>query len=347
MPVGPLVSVIMSFFNAERFLEQAISSILDQTYRNLEFIMVDDGSKDQSWNIASRFGQLDSRIRLLRLEKNQGVSSACNGGLKIARGKYIARMDSDDVSLPERFSRQVDFMEAHPDVGVLGCGMRYMSESGKLLGVPPQFHGDLSIRWHMLFESPFFNPTVMMRKSVMDQFGLKYDLSAIYGEEDYELWSRFLLFARGENLSEIFLHYRLQSRSLTHRYAVEQNETVTDISTKAAAAHLPDTPVSVQEIRSLQDALKGVSSPAKRQRAELMPVYFKIWDEFRRLHDGEPGLAGLERDVIAWAARMILYPLSQPHSSQALLSLTGRNWKWPFYLLKNIPYYQARRRIGW
>ena len=345
MQNGPFVSVIMSMFNAERFLEQAVQSILEQTYRNFEFIIIDDGSKDGSWDIAARFGQADPRIRLIRLERNQGVSTACNAGLEIAQGKYIARMDSDDMSLPDRFSRQVEFMEAHPEIGVLGAGMRYMDESGKLLGTPPQFHGDLSIRWNLLFENPFFNPTVMLRTSIMNQFELRYQPWAIYGEEDYELWSRFLLVAKGENLPEIVLYYRLHSNSITHLYSAAQFDNAIKISSGAVKAYLPNVSVSWQEIACLQKAIKGETFVEKHQRSALLAVYFKIWDEFRQNHIGEPGLSTLEADAIAWAARMTLYPLFQPQALNALLSLTKRDWLWPLYLLKNLPYYLARRRL--
>ena len=340
----PLVSVIMSMFNAERFLEQAVRSILEQTYRNFEFIIIDDGSKDRSWDIASRLGQHDSRIHLIRLENNQGVSVACNKGLQKAQGKYIARMDADDISLPDRFLRQVEFMECHPEVGVLGCGMRYMDEFGNLLGVPPTLHGDLSIRWALFFENPFINSTVMIRKSLLDRYDLKYEPALVYGE-DYDFWCRFLLLTKGENLPEIFLYYRLHPNSLSHiKQAVEQGRAV-DVSSKAVAAHLPDAPISLQEIKDLQNAIKGTSPIAKYQRASLVPVYFKIWDEFYCLHHNEADIFNLEQDVIAWAARLILYPPFQPHTLKSLSLLTKKNRKWLLYFLKSIPYFWARRRI--
>jgi glycosyltransferase involved in cell wall biosynthesis len=345
MATGPLVSVVMSVFNAERFLEEAIGSILDQTYKSFEFIVVDDGSKDRTWDIALRFGQQDTRIRVVRLEKNQGVSVACNTALNIATGKYIARMDSDDISLPHRLLRQVEFMEAHPEVGVLGCGMRYMDETGKLLGTPPIFHGALRIRWNLLFESPFFNPTVILRKAILDQYDLQYDLSSIHGEEDYELWSRLLPMTKGENLSDILLYYRLHPSSISHRYVNLQHDHVINISARVVKACLPDAAVSGQEVVDLQKAFKGERSIEKRQRARLILVYFKIWDEFRRVHAGESGLDELEQSVIAWATRMIFYPLFQPYFFRAFWFLTKKEWRWPIFLLKHISYYWARRRI--
>ena len=229
----PLVSVIMPVFNSQGFLEQAIHSILEQTHKNFELIIVDDGSKDESWDIATRLGKTDARIHLIQLGKNQGISATCNTGLKIAKGKYIARMDADDVSLPDRLSRQVKFMEAHPDIGVLGGGMRYMAESGELLGIPPQFFGDLAIRWNLLFETPFFHPTVILRKSLLDEYGLQYDPSYSRGAEDYELWSRLLPVTKGENLQDTVLYYRLHPNSNTHRHVNLEYKNVMNISARA------------------------------------------------------------------------------------------------------------------
>lgn len=343
--VEPLVSVIMSVFNAERFLEDAIHSILEQSYTNFEFIIIDDGSKDRSWDIASRYARLDPRIHLIRFNENQGVSRACNLAFQKAAGKYIARMDSDDISLSERFKRQVEFMEHHPEVGVLGSRMQYMSEMGELLGVPPAYHGDLSIRWHLFFESPFFNPTVMIRKSAMDKYDLRYDISSTRGEEDYELWSRLLPLTKGENLSDVLLHYRLHPDSITHRYhnIDIKKEMIVNVAVRAVRAYLPDLHVSEQEIIALQRAIWGISTADKRQRAHLLPVYFKIWDEFCRKNQENPGLLPLEREVFAWAGRMLLYPPFQPGSIERLFFLTNKNWKWPLYLLGHIPYFLSRR----
>lgn len=342
----PLVSVIMPIFNAQRFLEPAIHSILEQTHKNFELIIVDDGSKDESWDIVTRLGKADARIHLIRLQKNQGISIACNTGLNVARGKYIARMDSDDVSLPDRLSRQVKFMETHPNIGVLGGGMRFMAESGKLSGISPQFFGDLAIRWNLFFESPFFHPTVILRKSLLDEYGLQYDPSYSQGAEDYELWSRLLQVTKGENLQDIVLHYRLHPNSNSLRHVNLEYENVINISARAIKSCLPDAAVSWQEVVDLKKALIGESPLEKRQRARRIQVYFKIWDEFRQVHAGKAGLENLQQSVIAWAARMILYPPFQPNFFQAFWFLTKKDRRWPLFLLRHVPYYLARRRIA-
>jgi glycosyltransferase involved in cell wall biosynthesis len=337
-----MVSVIMPVYNSDRFLSQAIQSILDQTYSDFELIIIDDGSNDRSWDIVLDFQKRDERIRSLRHHNNKGVAAASNRGLEMASGKYIARMDSDDISLPDRFADQVGFLEAHPDIGILGGKMRFMDENGKLKGVFPVIHGNLNIHWNFMFESPFSNTTVMYRKSLVEDYGLKYNQSAFYGE-DYDFWCRLLPMTQGENLAKVVLHCRLHPLSLTPRYADQHGELDVQRSVMAIQTYLPEFSDSRQEIIELQRAIKGFPASAKRQRAKLLPVYFRIWEAFCQKHKGED-LRQLKETVYAWAARLLLYPLFKPGSLQALLWLTKKDWKWPIYLVKKVPYYISRRK---
>jgi glycosyltransferase involved in cell wall biosynthesis len=343
MLLSPVVSIIMPVYNSERYLSQAIQSILDQTYQYFELIVIDDGSGDSSWEIVTNFQKKDSRIRGIRQPENQGVAATSNHGLDLAVGKYIARMDSDDVSLPDRLAKQVNFLESHPDIGILGGRMMFMDESGELLGASPIIQGSLNIYWDFMFESPFSNTTVMFRKSLVERHKLRYDPSALYGE-DYDLWCRFLPVTRGENLTSILLYCRLHSQSLTPQYANQQSELGVARSAFAVQTYLPELSVSKQEITRLQSAIKGFPSLAKRQRAKLFPIYLEIWDAFRQKHK-EEDLSKLKRTVFAWAARMILYPPFQEEVIGALWLLTKAEWRWPLFLLEKLSYYWERRRF--
>ena len=342
-----MVSIVMTVFNGDRFLSQSIESILTQSFEDFEFIVVDDGSTDHSWEIISKYQESDVRIRPIRMGKNQGVARAANAGLELASGKYIARMDSDDISLPERLTEQVLFMESHSEVGILGGRMRYMNEDGKLLNVLPIVQKPVDIHWAFMFESPFLNPTVMFRKALLDCHGLKYEPSAIYGEEDYELWSRFLPLTQGANLKNVLLYYRINKNSLTqtHGNTAKKIERDIAISTRAIQLYLPDVSVAEQEIVNLQKSIVGFPSSAKYQRSILISVYFKIWNAFCQKNKDED-LRNLKRTVFAWAARLILYPIFQPGSLRALWQLTKKDWLWPFYLISHIPYYVSRRYVG-
>ena len=343
----PIVSVVMTVFNGDRFLSQSIKSILTQSFEDFEFIIVDDGSTDHSWEIISKYQESDIRVKPIRMGKNQGVAKAANTGLEIASGKYIARMDSDDISLPNRLAEQVAFMESHPDVGILGGRMRYMNEDGTLLNVLSVFQKNVDIHWTFLFESPFLNPTVMFRKSLLDRYELRYEPSAIYGEEDYELWSRFLSLTRGANLPNVLLYYRINTQSLTktHGNTAPKIERDIAISTHAIQLYLPDASVTEPEIVNLQRAIVGSPPSAKSQRSQLIPVYFKIWDAFIQKNKDEE-LNKLKQTVFAWAARLILYPLFQPGTLRALWQLTRKDVLWPLYFVSHIPYFISRRYVG-
>src|SRR5918996_2481069 len=114
----PKVSVVMPAYNAAVYLDEAVTSILNQTFREFEFIVINDGSTDDTVSILDKYEKSDSRIRVYHQE-NQGMIAALNRGCRLARGKYIARMDADDISLPRRFERQLEFMEGHPQIGIL------------------------------------------------------------------------------------------------------------------------------------------------------------------------------------------------------------------------------------
>lgn len=339
---SPLVSVIMPVFNAERFLRQAVDSIIHQQYQDFEFLIIDDGSTDGSGDILRDYLRQDKRIRLFQQPVNQGLITALNIGLSTAQGKYIARMDADDISLPDRFSRQVEYLEAHPEVGVLGSKIRYIDETDTLGLIPVSFHGDVSIRWHALFESPFFHPVVMFRKELVDRYNFRYDPHTLHSE-DYDLWRRFLLKTKGENLKDILLYYRIHPESLSVQNAVFLNITASLISSEAIYCLLPDLGVSKEDILHLSNSIHGITREEKRQRARLNHLYLLTWNEFRRLFQCEPGINELGREVIAWAARMILYPPLQTGALSALWQLTKVEWRWPYYLFTTLPYFIKRR----
>jgi glycosyltransferase involved in cell wall biosynthesis len=339
----PLVSVVMPVYNGELYLAEAIQSILAQSYRNFEFLIVDDGSTDGSPQIINKYKNLDSRVKLIRHVRNQGLVSALNTGFQAAQGKYLARMDQDDISLPERFSLQVEHLEAFPEVGLLGCRVHHIDATGRLLYVPPLYLDDLSIQWHILFQNTFYHPTVMLRKSVLDQLNLRYD-PAHENAEDFGLWSRLLEHTQGENLPEVLLHYRFHSESMTERNQIAQRKIAADITCSSILTRFPEAGISADQSKNLSYSILGVSSQAKSQRSRWIYVYLIIWTGFQRKHQNEAGLSNLEHGVIAWAARMILYPPFQQGSGKALWKLTELQWRWPFFFLEKLPYYWTRRQ---
>lgn len=210
----PLVSVVMSVYNAEKYLKEAIDSILNQTYKNFEFIIINDGSNDKSLQIIEQY--LDKRIVLINNDKNLKLVASLNKGLDLAKGKYIARMDADDISLPKRLEKQVDFMEHNLDVGICGTWLQHfpIGPLDKNRETPTYF--DV-----LRYPSPFGHPTVIMRKSVLDTFHLRYNPNFEYCE-DYDLWSRAIRYTKFANLQEVLFKYREHQSSISVSKSKEQ-----------------------------------------------------------------------------------------------------------------------------
>jgi len=217
--MSPLVTVLMPVYNGEKYLKEAIESILNQTFIDFEFLIIDDGSTDKSAEIIKSFN--DARIRLERNETNLGLIKTLNKGLTLSRGKYIARMDCDDISLPKRLSIQVNFMEKHPEIGVCGSWVKVMGLKQEFVNRYPQKHEEA--RAYLLFNTPFAHPSVIIRKEVMEKHELEYDENYKYAE-DYELWSRIIKHTKLSNIPKVLLHYRMHPESVSKKNSSEQTE---------------------------------------------------------------------------------------------------------------------------
>ncbi len=201
---GPLVSVVMSAYNAAAYLEAAISSVLGQTYRHLEFIVVDDGSTDASRDILLAFASRDARVRPLFLPHG-GLSRAINSGIAVAKGELIARMDADDVSVPERFEVQVEWMR-QTGVDICGTGAREFGEvrGGRKHGIFLNAATHRGTCYEMLFGAGMLQPTTMMRADLGRRFPLDEKASC----EEYEFYVRIAPRCRMGNVPRILLRYR-------------------------------------------------------------------------------------------------------------------------------------------
>jgi len=194
----PAVSVVMPAYNAERFIGKAIKSILSQKFEDFEFIIINDGSRDKTEEIILSYK--DPRIIYIKNEANKGLSYSFNKGISLARGRYIARMDADDISLPDRFSKQYSYLEDHPKIGILGSSMIEIDESDKKKLFLRRAPTHLTIKWSSLFSTPLYHPTIMARSEILKSHHYNEGLS---NSEDYELWSRLLF-----NTSVIFANIK-------------------------------------------------------------------------------------------------------------------------------------------
>ncbi len=211
-----MISVVMSVYNAEKYLKEAIDSILNQTYKDFEFIIVNDCSTDSSWAILKDYEKRYKCISLINNHENMGLTKSLNIALAISKGKYIARMDADDISEINRFERQIEYFNTHEDIDILGTFSNDIDESGKVFRTrtTPVEHKDIVKMLPKL--CPISHPTVMFKKSSLEKIGFyneKYRTS-----QDLEMWYR----AAGAglkfgNIPEFLFKYRMDSDFLARK----------------------------------------------------------------------------------------------------------------------------------
>ncbi|OGU12915.1 MAG: hypothetical protein A2075_15675 [Geobacteraceae bacterium GWC2_58_44] len=211
----------MSVFNGAKYLPVAIESILGQSFADFEFLIIDDGSTDDSVSLIE--GYRDPRIRLVRNERNLGLAASLNLGLEIARGEYVARMDDDDISRPERLACQVGFMDAHPAVGVCGSWVRVFPGFDDYIWKFAASSED--IRCRLFYKVGVAHPAVMLRKKPFAEHSLFYD-PAYRAAQDYELWGRAIRQMEFANVQRVLLDYRIGQGEAAARNAARQMESV-------------------------------------------------------------------------------------------------------------------------
>ncbi len=267
----PLVSVLMPAYNGEKYVIEAAMSILGQTFTDFELLVIDDGSTDSTRRLLEAVH--DPRLRLVSNERNLGLIATLNKGLEIAAGRYIARMDADDISLSERLEKQVQFLEAHPEVHVLGTMVNLIDENGEVfsgLSGYPTLPND--IRRYLLRECCLIHPTVMFRKDTICSVG-GYNTGAKHSE-DYDLWLRLSHQHVIANLPEKLVSYRIHKNQVS----------VKNIITQHQSAH-----------RCRVAALKARSEMGENV-SDIHPIVFS--DLWRRLTAAD---CTLGRDYLNWA----------------------------------------------
>jgi glycosyltransferase involved in cell wall biosynthesis len=214
---SPLVSVVMSVYNGQAYLHEAIRSILNQTFINFEFIIINDGSSDNSLSIINSYK--DKRIICIDNFDNMGLIYSLNKGIEIAKGKYIARMDADDISLPNRLMEQVHFLENNEKVGVLGCNYIQFNENSETEYLAIQDQEEIMSK--MIFNASVIHPSLLIRKSVLEDQLIIFN--PLYKHaEDYELWSRLLFATTFSNVNKTLFKYRLHQGQVTTIHSTEQ-----------------------------------------------------------------------------------------------------------------------------
>ena len=216
-----LVSIIMPVYNGEKYLKEAIDSILNQTYTNFEFIIIDDCSTDQSVKIISSY--TDSRIHFHQNNENLNLIKTLNLGLHVAKGDYIARMDQDDISMFDRIEKQVLFLEANKHIGLVGSAFELL-HSHDIVGdrfgshkIIAYAQNDEKLRVQLIYNNIVSHPTAMFRKKLIDEHNLHYELAYTHAE-DYRLWTQIAKFAKIANIDAVLLKYRVHAAQISEKF---------------------------------------------------------------------------------------------------------------------------------
>lgn len=307
-PSTPSVSVLMTVYNGAQYLHESVQSILSQTYSDFEFIIINDGSTDQTESIV--LGYHDERIIYVKNEQNAGLIASLNKGLLLAKGDLVARMDADDISLPTRLATEVSFLSEHPDVGVVGSYYQTINEWGALGGEAQRPESHHLIQWELCFQNPLAHPTIMMRKDVVQKVG-GYSPDMLHAE-DRDLWQRLTKVAKFYNIQKTLLLRRRHSDNITSRFKDIQIENDKKIASRM-----------VQEILQKDVAIELVGklnskTLAKSDALAMVQLLINMYQIYRFKYNLSPEEQKILRKQVAikvfnwsitWPSQMIKYLL--------------------------------------
>lgn len=283
-----LISVVLPCYNGEKFLETAIASIQHQSHQNLEIIVIDDGSTDSSSMICKEMAKDDPRIHCLKNENNEGLIFTLNKGISLAKGNYIARMDADDLSHPERIERQLNFLMEHPEIDVLGTDAEVIDQNNnRIKSASKIYYSSNTLNFSTYFAQPLIHGSILAKTEVLRKH--KYSTDFLHCE-DYELWLRLL--SKGHkiaNLNAVLYQYRINSESVSNKNVEIQNNCHNSVSycylkgqfeqdfTKPVVAILNNRPLANFKKSDLLFGLKQFNSLYRRfpKNKELKRFYYQ------------------------------------------------------------------------
>jgi glycosyltransferase involved in cell wall biosynthesis len=329
----PLVSVILAVHDDARYIHDAVESVLRQTVDDIELIVIDDASSDETPAVLARFS--DPRILLMRNEEQLGLAASLNRGLEVARGSYVARLDSDDVALPEWLERLLARIRATPVTAIVGTGIVEVDtdERPGLVHVLPR--DPVALRWHALFSAPFFHSTVLLDRQMLTAHGLRYDPS-FAESEDYELWARLLAVADGANLAEPLVLRRMHPRQAQARRGDVQRAFQRDVALREIARVAPGLSDTESDLAWRVGA--GLHVPEGAE-APAAVAYRRLLVDFERANGVDPAVRDVAARALARRGRVLGALALRPTAPAVLL---GERIKRPWTARR-----ARRRATGW
>ena len=319
---APRITVVLPVYNGERYVGEAIQSVLGQTFSDFELLVIDDGSTDGTQKTLNGFA--DERLRILTFPENKGLVFALNAGLREAHSEFIARMDADDICMPQRFDRQVRFLEAHPEVSICGTWMREFGACDHLSRPetePEQIRAGIFFGWVMN------HPTIMMRCSLLQQYGLAYD-EGFRHVEDFDFLIRASEVTRLANLPEFLVRYRKHDRQVSWVYRERLREAAGNLLVRQLRFLLPE--VTDDEAAFHVDLANAELEPSRLRQAEEW--LFRL--DRANVEKGKYNAEYFRRGLCKW--------WFNAHSMQAAgggVGVLRSYWTSPFAMLQGIGLY--------
>jgi len=216
----------MSVFNGMPYLHESIESVLTQDFDQFELIVIDDCSTDGTLEYLESIK--DTRMRIINNEINLGLSESLNKGIKISKGKYIARLDADDIAHKNRLWEQYIFLEQNPNIGLLGTGYNEIDKDNQIISIKVPIQVDYQLRWFSLFRNPFVHSSIMLRKCILDNYDIKYPKMRV--AQDYHMWNKIMEHTKAANLSTILISHRIHSNRISNYAKDQQRKNVVETS---------------------------------------------------------------------------------------------------------------------
>lgn len=329
----PKISVVMPVYNSEKYLRESIESILDQTFTDFEFIIVDDQSTDSSWQIIQEYAKKDPKIVAVKNSGKKGCYPARNCGHRLAKGKYIAVMDSDDIALPERLQTQFDFMEQNPDIDICGSWMKNFGANDRITKLPTN-HED--IRDLTFFGCAVGNNAAFFKRNLNLEYATDFNCS-----EDYELWCRKIDELKFANIPEILLLYRVHESQISTGTKKNQNDVANEIRCKNLKKI--DVNLSTEEQKIYNDFFSDQFIPHKiNEVTAALNIFEKISAAGKNFGYGEKfqeRIKGFQRKITDLGIKnkitsLILYFTT--FKKIGFLDTPRANLRYVFHCLRNI-----------
>lgn len=275
----PLVSVVMPIYNADAYLRKAIESILAQSFRDFELIVIDDGSTDTSLEIIKSY--FDKRIRLIKKQNNSGIIDSLNKGIRVASGKYIARMDADDISLPNRLKLQIDFLEINSNHALVGTTIEAIDNNGNSIDVYPEPTEDDDLKKGLLVRNVFAHGSTMMRTEIVRKVG-GYTSFALHAE-DYDLWTKIARSHKIANLVDLLYKWRVNPAGVSSVRANDQRiaaKRVTDREWQYYNSHSKLPKSTFAEVWRKRHSFGSTDRYASKRRSALAGIYALVGNRY-------------------------------------------------------------------